>query len=107
MPPKKANKRTTVKTQKQKIPLAVKRQAWVNQYGPIPTVKCAVAWCTNQISPFDFEAGHNIPESKGGQCSVENIIPICKSCNRSMSDNFTIDQFSKEFQKPKKRCIIL
>ena len=41
------------------------------------------------ITPFTFEVGHNIPESKGGTLS------ICSRCNKSMGDSYTIDEFSK------------
>ncbi len=41
--------------------------------------------------------GHNIPESKGGKTTINNLIPICGDCNRSMGDRYTIDEFSQEF----------
>ena len=54
-------------------------------------------WCTRKISVFSFEVGHNIPESKGGKTTINNLIPICGDCNRSMGDRYTIDEFSREF----------
>ena len=46
------------------------------------------------ITPFNFEVGHNIPESKGGATDINNLRPICSKCNRSMGDDYTIDEFS-------------
>ena len=31
-----------------------------------------------------FETGHIIPESKGGKLIMENLILLCRECNRSM-----------------------
>jgi 5-methylcytosine-specific restriction endonuclease McrA len=47
------------------------------------------------MTPFNFEVGHNIPESKGGATDMSNLRPICPKCNRSMGDEYTIDEFSK------------
>ena len=46
------------------------------------------------MTPFNFEVGHNVPESKGGATDLGNLRPICGKCNRSMGDEYTIDQFS-------------
>ena len=54
-------------------------------------------WCTRKVTVFSFEVGHNIPESKGGKTTINNLIPICGDCNRSMGDRFTIDEFSREY----------
>ena len=53
-------------------------------------VKCPIKWCRNRITCYDFHVGHNIPESKGGKT-------ICSKCNLSMSNNYTINKFSKLF----------
>lgn len=34
--------------------------------------------------------GHNIPKSKGGDLSTQNIRNICSKCNLNMSDDYTI-----------------
>lgn len=44
------------------------------------------------MSPIDFEADHIIPESKGGQTNVENLRPICSTCNRSLN-NTDMEEF--------------
>ena len=52
-------------------------------------------WCKNKIDVFNFHVGHNIPESKGGATVLENLRPICPSCNLSMGNNYSIDEWNK------------
>jgi 5-methylcytosine-specific restriction endonuclease McrA len=56
--------------------------------------KCLVTWCENIMTPFNFEVGHNIPESKGGRTDTSNLRPICGKCNKSMGNEYSIDEFS-------------
>ena len=80
---------------KVKIPLALREQVWLLYMGDkFFKQKCSVKWCENIITPFSFECGHNIPESKGGATDLTNLQPICSKCNKSMGDEYTIDQFS-------------
>ncbi len=79
------------------IPRSLKNAVWVAHCGEVFNAKCAVAWCTNVMTPFDFEAGHNIPESKGGGTALENLRPICSQCNKSMGNRYTIDEFGLKF----------
>lgn len=80
---------------KARIPSALRQQVWLVYAGKRFETKCVVDWCTNLITPFTFEVGHNIPESKGGKLDINNLRPVCPSCNRSMSDDYTIEEFSK------------
>jgi 5-methylcytosine-specific restriction endonuclease McrA len=80
---------------KKKIPKALKEQVWLTYNGPQFACKCHIAWCKNVITPFTFETGHNIPESKGGTLDIANLRPICSKCNKSMGDEYTIDEFSR------------
>lgn len=78
------------------IPAALREQVWLLWCGDrLFKHKCLVTWCENVMTPFQFEVGHNIPESKGGMTNLDNLRPICSKCNRSMGDEYTIDQFSK------------
>jgi 5-methylcytosine-specific restriction endonuclease McrA len=77
------------------IPKALREQVWITNVGPAFQTKCLVTWCQNKITVFDFEVGHNIPESKGGTLEIRNLRPICSRCNKSMSDNYTIDEWNK------------
>lgn len=77
------------------IPKALREQVWIVHLGKVFETKCKVKWCENKITPFDFEVGHNVPVSKGGTNDIDNLRPICSKCNKSMGDNYTIDEFSE------------
>lgn len=80
---------------KTKIPLAMKEQIWLRHFGKVFEAKCPVAWCQNTITVWDFQAGHNIPESRGGATKPDNLIPICSRCNLSMGNRYTITEWNK------------
>jgi 5-methylcytosine-specific restriction endonuclease McrA len=81
---------------KAKIPAALREQVWLLYCSDrLFKHKCLVTWCENVMTPFQFEVGHNVPESKGGATDLTNLRPICSKCNRSMGDEYTIDEFSK------------
>jgi 5-methylcytosine-specific restriction endonuclease McrA len=77
-----------------KFPKALREQVWLTYIGKKFEHKCLVGWCENKITPFNFEVGHNIPESKGGTTDIDNLRPICGNCNRSMGNSYSIDEFS-------------
>ena len=78
---------------KTKIPRALREQVWLKICGKKFESKCTIRWCENIISVFDFHAGHNIPESKGGPTTLENLKPICSRCNLSMGNDYSIDEW--------------
>ena len=75
---------------KKNIPIKIKEEVWLNHFGKVYENKCFVSWCHNMITVFNFEAGHDIPESKGGTIDLFNLYPICSKCNKSMGDRYTI-----------------
>ena len=99
------SKRATM-PKKKVISKKLREEVWLKHFGKTFSSKCPIQWCTREISVFSFEAGHNIPESKGGRTTIDNLIPICGDCNRSMGDRFTIDEFSKQFAASKINTII-
>jgi len=63
-------------------PLRIK--VWNTYIGEeIGKIKCL---CCNtiDITQSIFECGHIIAEAKGGETSLENLRPICSTCNKSM-----------------------
>ena len=78
------------KYQKKNIPIKIKEEVWLKQFGKIYEHKCFINWCHNTINVFNFEAGHDVPESKGGTIDIYNLYPICSKCNKSMGDRYTI-----------------
>jgi hypothetical protein len=90
------------KKHKKHIPIALREQVWIKQMGRVFQGKCSTTWCQNIITVFDFQSGHNIPESKGGPTTLENLFPLCSRCNLSMGNDYTIDEWSKVFEPPVK-----
>ena len=82
------------------IPKALREQVWIKSMGHEFEGKCKVTWCKNMINVFDFQCGHNIPESKGGKTNIQNLIPICARCNISMGSSYTIDEWNHKFAPP-------
>ena len=80
---------------KSNIPKALREQVWLHYIGKKFNTSCYVKWCKNEINVFDYHTGHNIPESKGGSMTLENLRPICSRCNLSMGNNYTIDEWVK------------
>lgn len=79
---------------KKKITGALREAVWIKTMGRSFEGKCPVVWCPNTITVFDFQAGHNIPESKGGSTTLPNLIAICARCNFSMGNQYTIDEWN-------------
>lgn len=94
-----------MKYRKQKIPAAIREAVWIKRCGRVFEHKCLTSWCPNTITVFDFQSGHNIPESKGGKTIVDNLYPLCARCNVSMGDRHTFDEWTAMIppeQAPKK-----
>jgi 5-methylcytosine-specific restriction endonuclease McrA len=83
------------KYNKCKIPKALREQVWIKFIGKKYESKCYIRWCKNNITVFDFQSSHNIPESFGGETTLENLRPLCSRCNQSMSNEYTIDEWQK------------
>ena len=90
-----------MRNKKKPISKKLKEEVWIKHFGEIFSAKCPISWCSHKITVFCFDAGHNIPESKGGRTAIDNLIPICGECNRSMGDRFTIVEFSAIHQASK------
>jgi 5-methylcytosine-specific restriction endonuclease McrA len=87
---------------KKSIPAAVRQQVWLTYVGEHFKSKCKVRWCRNTITVFQFDCGHNVPESRGGTTTIDNLLPICSNCNGSMREHYTIDEWSAAFAPKKK-----
>jgi hypothetical protein len=84
----------TFKKTKQRIPSVVRHDTWDKYYEEVNKTKCPV--CNiRDIKSSSFEAGHIVSEKDGGKATVDNLVPICGKCNKSMqTDNMEI--FVKE-----------
>jgi hypothetical protein len=72
-------------TEKRKnIPKHIKTLLW-DSYHP-DKLKGPCYICKKEIDARHFEAGHVVPASKGGSDIIDNLRPLCKPCNASMSN---------------------
>lgn len=70
------------KKTKKSIPKAVRDQVWVTYVGKKYSGSCFC--CNKEINVNAWHCGHVIAESKGGPTTVENLRPLCSTCNLSM-----------------------
>lgn len=72
-----------IKQRKTPLPHAFREKVWKYYLGNSGEAQC---FCceTNIITPFRFECAHIIADSKGGSSDVNNLLPCCSICNRSM-----------------------
>jgi hypothetical protein len=84
------------------IPQALRWQVWLQYAGEHYKAKCAVPWCMNIMRVTDFQAGHKQADAAGGETTLENLIPICASCNLSMGTEHFNDWARRG--QPVKRC---
>lgn len=69
---------------KKTIPKTLKRLVWNKYIGEsVGKAKCMCCNLTD-ITQMSFHCGHIMAEANGGQLIVENLRPICQSCNSSM-----------------------
>ena len=86
---------------KKKIPKALREQLWIQKVGKRFETKCKTTWCRNKINVFDFQAGHDVPECKGGSTDISNLVPICSRCNLSMGSQYTFKEWCKKSKDSK------
>lgn len=80
---------------KKKIPQALRNSVWVTYVGRVYIGKCFCCG-TEEISHANFACGHIKSEVNGGLTSLENLRPVCVSCNSSMGTT-DMDEFKKTF----------
>lgn len=81
------------------IPVALRNAVW-NTYAGGPEVgEVSCACCeTTKITQQTFECGHVIAAAHGGECTVDNMRPVCRGCNRSMGTSSMHEFKRKHFQ---------
>ena len=89
----KRNMEQQSKRKKERIPVALREAVWIHRQGRVFQGKCLTTWCPNIITVFEFQCGHDIPESKGGPLTLENLYPLCSRCNLSMGDRYTYKEW--------------
>tara|TARA_E500000178_G_C17027681_1_gene758879 strand:+ start:2483 stop:3526 length:1044 start_codon:yes stop_codon:yes gene_type:complete len=84
---------SSVRDKKQKIPQTKRKIIWEKYMGNKMRELC---FCCkkNEITSFGFHCGHIKSEADGGTMDIDNMRPICGSCNSSMGT-----QNMKEFMR--------
>lgn len=72
-------------------------KVWIKLYPGILSGYCKLCR-VNEISLTDtssWEASHIVPFSAGGDETLENLVPLCKNCNRRMGKK-TVQEYAME-----------
>jgi len=80
-----------IKKTKKSLPLAVKDCIWNYYIGSHINIHKCFCCKKNMIKIDDFHAGHVLAEAQGGGDDINNLRPICSSCNSSMGKRDMID----------------
>lgn len=84
------------KLKRKTIPLALRRSVW-NKYIGEEIGKTACLCCKiSDISQMTFSCGHIVSVYNGGDINLENLKPICVSCNSSMGSQ-NMDEFIQNY----------
>jgi hypothetical protein len=84
------------KYKKMHIPQTLRRAVWNYYIGESYGLGYCFAGCNGVISQTNFSCGHVLAEKHGGQLTVDNLRPVCMSCNSSMGTQNMID-FVKQY----------
>jgi hypothetical protein len=85
----------TISTRKA-LPKKVREMVWTTYIGKEEgTSKCACCKKTD-IDQMNFHCGHVISANDGGSDKIDNLRPICASCNLSMGTQ-NMDDFIKKY----------
>ncbi len=92
-PKQKISKHTTIAGVRKSIPAVVRFECWTRENGNSLEGKC---WCCSAALRFtEFEAGHLVAVARGGQNTLDNLKPVCRTCNNNCRTKNMID-YKKE-----------
>lgn len=92
------------KYKRKSIPKAVKDKVWDRYIG----IKRGVGpcyCCDGVIDSKNFDCGHIVAAANGGENIVENLRPLCSTCNKSMGKQ-NLEEFKSIYfrKKPNRWC---
>jgi 5-methylcytosine-specific restriction endonuclease McrA len=69
---------------RRKIPFMIRQQTW-KKVNDVTHANGHCFVCEADISFHDMECGHIVAHALGGGDTLENLMPVCKTCNRDMA----------------------
>lgn len=81
---------------KKSIPLILKRKVWDKYVGEYIGKTLCLCCNLTPIVKDSFSCSHIISEFNGGKLELDNLRPICVSCNSSIGTN-NMDKFIKKY----------
>lgn len=80
------------------IPVSVRITVWETWLGEVYKAKCPI--CAKDIKCMDsWDASHIIASSKGGTNDLENLRPLCHTCNVGMRDMHMVVYIKRYYPK--------
>jgi len=81
---------------KKSIPLSLKALVWNKYIGEEKGTGYCQCCRKNIIKQISFHCGHIISERNGGSTTLNNLIPLCQTCNLSMGKQ-NMNDFVKKY----------
>ena len=81
---------------KKSIPLSLKALVWNKYIGEEKGIGYCQCCRKNIIKQISFHCGHIISERNGGSTTLNNLIPLCQTCNLSMGKQ-NMNDFVKKY----------
>jgi hypothetical protein len=81
---------------KKSIPLSLKALVWNKYIGEEKGTGYCQCCRKNVIKQISFHCGHIISERNGGSTTLNNLIPLCQTCNLSMGKQ-NMNDFVKKY----------
>jgi hypothetical protein len=81
---------------KKSIPLSLKALVWNKYIGEEKGIGYCQCCRKNIIKQISFHCGHIISERNGGSTTLNNLIPLCQTCNLSMGRQ-NMNDFVKKY----------
>lgn len=98
---KKKRSNSPTKKVRKSIPKSVKDKVWDTCIGKERGVGSCYCCCTD-IDSKKFDCGHIVASANGGLDIVENLKPVCSTCNKSMGTQ-NLEEFKMEYFPPKEK----
>jgi hypothetical protein len=77
------------------IPIPVKNALWMKYFGNNMDGICQCCR-TTPIHLTNFDCGHILSEHSGGTVHLDNLKPICRTCNSSMGTQ-NMDEYATKY----------